>query len=75
MNHPFIKPFTLSPNPRSRTLVQNFIDSNLNEAEVDTTWSVNPRRVYEKLHRYLRINKHLGIMVRFQNGTVILYKE
>lgn len=75
MNHSFIKPFTLSPNPRSRTLVQNFITSELREAEVDTTWSQNPRRVYEKLHRYLQVHKHLGVMVRFQNGMVILYKE
>lgn len=75
MNHSFIKPFTLSPNPKSRTLVQNFISSGLTEAEVDTTWSTNPRRVYEKLHRYLRSNEDLGVMVRFQNGIVILYKE
>lgn len=71
---PFIKPFTLTPNPSSRTIIQNFIDSGLDEAEVDTSWSKNPRRVYEKLHRYLRLNNHLGVSVRLQNGIVVLYR-
>lgn len=71
----FIKPFTLAPNPSSRTLIQNFMDSGLTEAEVDTSWSNNPRRVYEKLHRYLRSNKHLGVEVRLQNGIVVFHKE
>lgn len=75
MNKSFIKPFTLTPNPRSRTIVQNFIDSGLKNAEVDTTWADNPRRVYEKLHRYLRINSHLGITVRLDDGIVYLTKE
>ncbi|TRZ49505.1 MAG: hypothetical protein D4S01_08445 [Dehalococcoidia bacterium] len=69
-----IKPIVLSPNPRSRTIIQDFLDSGLTVAEVDTSWSTHPRRVYEKLHKFLKINGDLGIGVRMETGKILLYQ-
>lgn len=71
----FVKPFSLMPNPRSKTIIRNFIDSNLREAEVDTSWSKNPRRVYEKLHKYVAANKYLGVSVMLRGEVVVLARE
>lgn len=71
----FVKPFHLTPNPRSRIIVQDFIESGLQEAAVDTSWSTNPRRVYEKLHKYLTVNQHLDISVVYRDSVVVLVKK
>lgn len=71
----YVRPFNLSPNPRSRTIIQDFLESKLTEAEVDTSWSDNPRRVYEKLHKYLTVNKYLKITVILREGKVVLIKD
>ena len=71
----FVKPFTLAPNPRSRTIIHDFLESSLQEAVVDTSWSRNPRRVYEKLHKYLTVNNHLGITVTLSGKNVVLTKK
>lgn len=70
-----VKPFSLAINPRSRLIIQDFVQSKLPEAIVDTSWSDNPRRVYEKLHKYLTVNSHLGISVILNEGKVILKKH
>lgn len=71
----FVRPFHLTPNPRSRIIIQDFLDSGLEEAEVDTSWSPNPRRVYEKLHKYLVVNTHLGISVILRDKKVVLVRK
>lgn len=70
----FIKPFTLSPNPKSRMIIQDFIDSKLSEAEVDTSWARDPRLVYERLHKYLSYdhNRRFNIRVTIRKDKVIL---
>ena len=70
----FLKPIHLSPNPRSRTIISNFIDTKANEMEVDTVWTDNPRTVYEKLYKYLSSNRQLGIEVIMRDKRVILRK-
>ena len=70
----FIKPFTLSPNPKSRLIIQDFLESKLSEAEVDVSWASSPRLVYDRLHKYLSYNSHLGIQVAIRGEKVVLSK-
>lgn len=71
----FIKPIALPYNPRSRTIIQDFLDSELLEAEVDTSWASSPRLVYDRLHKYLSYNKHIGVTVMITGDTVALQKN
>jgi hypothetical protein len=70
----FIKPFTLPINPKSRQIITDFLDSKLSEAEVDISWANNPRMVYDRLHKFLAYNKHLGVQVTIRGETVYLSK-
>jgi hypothetical protein len=71
---PFIKPFSLPRNPKSRLILQDFIDSKLSEAEVDVSWARDARLVYDRLYKYLTYNRHLGIVVTIKGDKVFLSK-
>ena len=71
----FIKPFTLPQNPKSRLIIQDFLESKLSEAEVDVSWARDSRLVYDRLYKYLSYNRHLGIQVTIRGEKVILSKN
>lgn len=70
----FIRPIRVNPNPKSKVLIWEFVESNSNHAHVDTSWTNSPRKVYDRLRKYLEIHDNLGINVFMSDGNVFLQK-
>jgi hypothetical protein len=69
----FICPADITPNPKSKHIVQAFLESGLDIAEIDISWG-DFKRVSNRLYQFVRFNPDFNLIVETNNNKLYLYK-
>jgi len=72
-----VRPIHIARNPRSKSIINDFISMNTRSAEVDTSWSSNKDYVYNKLHKFLSYNqsRYPDVILRKKGGRIFLINK